>query len=276
MTGLYDWDRALDDGDLFFDWAELVSAHEEHELRLRVMRDAVLDPNGLRQPATAAQMQRVADRLGCMLMTPKVVDLVWAQAALRLDAVVSVKGRIVANCSVADYNTALEKVIAAAAKRASGYPDAGCVACVGKYWVVCNSLARTGLRYGQQTAANYGWFSSRAPRARKSVTGCGNVWQRIGTKHNDAHVDPSQVVRLLQRSATLVGPGGGECEVDLHEIAADPQLSHLINHDGVLHVLRQPSVPAPAEDPGGAVTLPETTVYGKPPKGEDDGSGKKT
>jgi hypothetical protein len=259
----FDWDAALDDGDCFFDWATLRSEYAGHELYMQVMRDAAIDSDGVRQPATAAQMQRVADRLGCMLLTPKLVDLVWRQAALRFDAVVNVKGKIVAECSVDTVHAALEETL-----RACGpYPEEGCVACVGKYWVVSNALARPKLRYGKQTACNYGWFSSRAPAKNHGVTG-GDVhpWQTLGTRHNDQHVDPSQVVRLVQRRAWLVQANGDQGDVDLHSIAADPALAPLINHDGVLKVLRQPSVPEeqPVTLDDGTVVLPEMVVKGKP------------
>jgi len=260
---LYDWDAALRNGDCFFHWASVVSEHAGHRLHLAVMADAVIDPDGVRQPATAAQMQRVADSLGCMLLTPLVIDLVWRQATLRFNPVINVKGRIVAECSVAKVHAAIEQKIA----DAGGYPDDGIVACVGKYWTVCNALARSGLAYGQKTAANYGWFDSDAPEGRRGVTG-GDIhpWQTLGTRHNDQHVDPSQVVRLMQRWAWLEKANGDKGDVDLHTVAADPDLAPLINHDGVLKVLRQPSVPEPAPTVAadGTVTLPEITIYGDP------------
>ena len=269
-TELYDWLAAVRSGDVSYEWAEVVSEHPDgkRRLRVRVMRDALKAADGVRWPATAAQMQRVADELVCMLPTPLVIDLVWRQAATRFNAVVNVDRRIVAECKVEDVHLAIEKRIEAAGGAV------GLVACVGKYWVLSNVLARDPreLAYGKHTAVNYGWFSTGAPKTRVGVTGRDvHPWQTLGSRHNDQHVDPSQVIRLMDRLAVLVD-AEGEHEVDLHAVASDPDLAPLINHDGVLKVLRQPSVPEPeatvAAD--GTIVMPTVTIHGSA-KGEYDG-----
>lgn len=254
---LFDWDSVSLD-DLEFCFVPVRSGEGAKTLKIQVTHDAIkIRDTGFRQPATAAQMQRLADRLDCMLLTPLVVDLVWRQAKVRFDAVVNVDGKIVAGLSVEDYNDAVDECVSD-----SGGPVLELTACVGKYWVVCNALARDpkALRYGKRTAANYGWFSSRAPRSRRGVTG-GDIhpWQTIGTAHNDEHVDPSQVVRLMHRKAELFEDGAVR-EVDLRDIAVDPVLVPLLNHDGILRVLRQPSVP----EPTGVIVMPEETIRAKP------------
>lgn len=226
---------------------------------MSVMADAVVDTDGVRQPATAAQMQRFADAIGCMLLTPLLADLVWRQAALRFDAVVSVGGRIVAQCEPAVVSAAIDQRIA----EAGGAPADGIVACVGKQWVVTNALDRRGLRYGRRTAANYGWFSSMTPAARCGVTGRDvHPWQTIGTRHNDEHVDPSQVVRLVDRTARLDHADGASYVVDLVALAQNPELVPLVNHDGPLRVTRQPSVEGPTE-PVGVIVLPGDRIVGR-------------
>ena len=212
---------------------------------------------------------RRSDALGYVFPTPKVIDLVWRQATTRFDAVVNIKGRIVANCSISLYN----KEVQYQAEKA-GLASEGPIACVGKYWVICNSLDRKGLKYGKKTAANYGWHSSRAPKTRPGVTGGDvRVWQTLGTSHNDLHVDPSQVVRLVDPLCFLTPRGGEQREVTFQQIAQDQDLHGLVNHDGPLRVLRQPSVPKvyAKVDDAGVVHMPETTIIGQVSNGEDNG-----
>lgn len=274
----FDWMGAVREGALDYQWVTIVSEIKGWRLELRVMRDAI-KVHGIRQPATARDMQQVADVLGLLLPTPKVLDLVWRQAGIRFDAIVNIKGRIVANCSINSYNEAVEEAI-----RGAEQAQDGPIACVGKYWVICNSLDRKGLKYGRETAANYGWHSSRAPSSRPGVTGGDvRVWQTIGTSHNYVHVDPSQVVRLVdpicrlsptalaRHDALFPFKKEGFTEVDFRRIAQDENLWGLVNHDGPLRVLRQPSVePSQATvDDDGVVHMPETTIIGQAPDGEE-------
>lgn len=276
---------AVRNGQAQFEWDEVVSEAGGNRLYVSVMRDAIRfdgvpamnwhrDPisgdgrtfDGVRIPATAAEMQEIADMLFCMLPTPRVLDLVWAQAKLRFDPVVNLgAGKIVATQNVHDVHEAVEQKIASA----GGYPEHGIVASVGKYWVVCNQLAHPG-KYGARTACNYGWHSSNGAYA--GVTPGIKVWQGEGTAHNDEHVDPSQVIRLMYRMARLVRADGTEDRMDLHDVAKDEVLSAALNHKAgsstVLQILRQPSVKEPeaVTEPGGSIVLPETVVYdGSPP-----------
>lgn len=278
------WDvvGAVREGRARFGWAEVLSVVGDEKLYISVTRDALRfdgvpamnwhrDPaanngdtfDGVRIPATAAEMQQIADILFCMLPTPKVLDLVWAQASLRFDPVVNLgPGKIVAVQKVDDVHQAVEKKIAGA----GGYPDRGAVASVGKYWVICNKLAAPG-KFGVNTACNYGWHSSNGVYG--AVTPGLRVWQGEGTRHNDLHVDPSQVIRLMYRMARLVRKDGSVEKVDLHDIASDPTLSAAINHDGILKVLRQPSIPEPRPtDQDGVLVMPETTIYPAVPPAE--------
>lgn len=290
-TRVWDVVSAVRNGQARFEWDEVVSEADGNRLYVSVMRDAIRFDgvpamnwhrdsvpgdgrtfDGVRVPATAAEMQEIADMLFCMLPTPRVLDLVWAQAKLRFDPVVNLgAGKIVATQNVNDVHEAVEKRIAAA----GGYPERGIVASVGKYWVVCNSLeapSPDSRPYGIRTACNYGWHSSSGAYA--GVTPGVKVWQGIGTRHNDEHVDPSQVIRLMYRMARLVRADGSEDRVDLHEVAKDNVLSAALNHKAggstVLKVLRQPSVKEPetVTEPDGSIVVPETVVYGGSPPSE--------
>lgn len=247
------------DGKGYFEWAEVLSEHAGHKLWISVSRDALkfdgIPPctwrrvaraplageqatyDGVRLPMSANEMQQVCDLLSCMMPTPKILDLIWQQADMRFDPVINVNGRIVAESDIHLVHNAIEKKIASAPGDSSGLIDN-----VGKYWVLSNRLQQT-PQYGVRTACNYGWHSSNG--ASSAVTPKLHVWQAEGTRHDDRHADPSQVWRGVYRLARHIDPHGNVALVDLHTIAKSPELAPLINHNGVLRVLRQPSVPEP-------------------------------
>jgi hypothetical protein len=117
----------------------------------------------------------------------------------------------------------------------------GLIASVGKYWVLTNSLLNG--KFGVAQACNYGWNSNSAPY--QAVTPGLRVWQTTGSRHNNKHIDPSQVVRLMHREAWLTRPGEDAELVDLRQVLIDPVLAPLISHEGPLRILRQPGVPDP-------------------------------
>lgn len=193
--------------------------------------------NGLRPPATPNELQEIADLLNCMLLTPKVLDLMWDEAGktgVRFDSITQVGGKIVAECDIHNVHEALEAAIARA-----GGDNGGIIMSLGKYWVICNRLL-TG-KFGKRQAINYSWYSKSAPAHRKSVTGNARVWQQEGGAHPDDHIDPSQLVLLMHRWAVLLRNGTAE-EVDLYELAQDPLLCDFISHEGPLKIVRMPNV----------------------------------
>ncbi len=286
------WDvvSAVNNGGAKFEWEEVVSNIGDSKLYIGTTRDAlrfnsvpamtwhrhIIDGdsrtfNGVRVPATAREMQEIADNLLCMLPTPYILDLMWEQASLKFDPVINLgHGKIVATQNINDVHVAIEKKI----EKSGGYPKRGIIASVGKYWCVCNELlAKTPdtRKYGIKTACNYGWHSSTG-RYNGVVPGI-RLWQGIGTRHNDEHVDPSQVIRLVYRIARLVHPDGKQEKVDLHDIAKSKVLSKGINHgtkSHILNVLRQPSVRKKQWfiNSGNVAVMPELTIYGNTPPAE--------
>lgn len=218
--------------------------------------------DGLRPPATPNELQEIADLINCMLVTPKVLDLMWDESGktgVRFDSIVNSgppRYTIVADMNVHDVHLMLEKAIEEA-----GGDNGGIIMSLGKYWVLCNALLtgmysrmKVGDVYVNRQAINYSWYSSGAPR--RSVTGNAKVWQSLGGAHPDNHIDPSQLVLLMYRWAALIRDGSVE-EVDLYELAKDPKLCHLISHEGPLKITRMPNVPPPAE--------PSVSQYAAPP-----------
>lgn len=250
--------RAIRDGRARVEWAPLTSEYKGHKLQLSVFRDA-LKVDGIRQPATAKHLQEVADLLYCSLLTPKLLDLIWIEAGktgVQFNCVVNHNKVIVADLTPEIVSPLVDAEIA---KKGD---NGGLIASVGKYWVLSNGLRSTRLTYGVKNACNYGWYSSLAGSI--GVTPGLKVWQTQGFRHNDEHVDPSQVIKLVHRRVFLTRAGTTTpVEMDLHDIFRDKELAPLVNHDGPLLYLRQASVPEPQPTMvNGVWTMPEIVVVG--------------
>lgn len=277
---------AIRAGKIHVSWAPLVSEHNGHKLQLSVFRDAMkfdgvpamawtrkpvpeTHPDhgktydGVRLPVTAIEMQQVADLLFCMLLTPKVVDLIWLEAGkagnVRFDSVVNVSGKIVAESDIHKVHEAIEAALAKAGGDTGGMVDS-----VGKYWVVCNAMLAGKFTASNTQAVNYGW-PTKGTGNGPGVTGKVNMWQRIGTAHNNLHYDPSQTIRLMYRTALLQRAGTTDwVEIDLYDLAKDAELAPLISHEGVMKIVRQQGVPEPEpiREADGSITLPEIIILG--------------
>jgi len=281
--------QLVKDGKGQFDWTEVISEHNGHKLYLSVLRDAmkfddipamtwdykptyvykdgkrVEDDrmfNGVRLPATAHELQEIADLIGGMLLTPKVIDLIWLTAKIKFDSVVNIKGNIVAISNIHDVHEAVEAALA----KAGGDDGMSLISCVGKYWCLIQQLASKGVLHGDETCCNYGWCAKKA--SGPGLTPGVQCWQRPGFAHNKQHWDPSQTIRLMYRRALLVRADGTEEDVDLHDIAVDPELCGLLTHDAKpLTYLRQKGVEVVEPLPqNGVITLPEVVIRGRAPK----------
>ncbi len=272
------------DGSGYFEWDEVLSTYGDLKLAINVFRDAMKfdgQPamtwdrkpiagdtrifDGVRLPATAGELQQIADLLGCMLMTPKVIDMLWLQAGLKFDSIVNVKGEIVATSNIHDVHEAIEAKIASL----GGDQGLGIVDSVGKYWCLINELLNHADVSGGDCCCNYGWPAKVA--SGPGITPGTQVWQRPGFAHNIFHFDPSQTIRLMHPMAILVHPDETEEVVDLRVIASDPALAPLITHQGTLTYLRQTGVeqldPLPEASLPPAIaeaTEPEEPVEGDP------------
>lgn len=272
-------------GQARYGWSYVQSEYKGHRLSIAVLSDAMMFDHvpscdwsrkvmssddffhGVRLPAMPKELQQIADLLCGMLMTPRVIDLIWLQAEIKFDAIVN-NGKsppafkIVADMDVcSSHPDSLHQRIAAAVKAAGGPRDGALVSCVGKYWCLVNELNQGGLLYGDQTACNYGWCSSQA--SRFGFTPGVKLWQRPGFKHNINQIDPSQTIRVMFRDGLLLRAGSSEEEpIDLRKVAVDPELCGLLTHDArPLSYLRQKSSGEPLK-PLGTLVLPPVTIEG--------------
>lgn len=250
--------KLVEEGNCRFEYSTVTSKKDGYELDIQVFRDAMKfdgvpsmnyrrNPisstpirDGVRLPATAYELQEIADMLNCMLLTPKVIDMIWLQAELKFDCVVNINGQIVATSNIEWVHDKIEEKIA----ELGGDDGTKLVSCVGKFWCLMNKLAHSGMLHGAWTCCNYGWCAKSA--SGPGITPGVQCWQRPGFRHGGNHLDPSQTIRLMHRIATLHKPDGTSIKVDLHDIATHPKLSYLLHHEGPLKYLRQKG-PEPRE-----------------------------
>jgi hypothetical protein len=211
-------------------WASVTSSIPGHTATFLVFADA-LKIDGVRINVSAVLQQQIADALGCLLLTPKLADLLYAQRAVTLTP----KPMPIASTSAAMISES-QKIDAALL--AAGVVESGkIVQTTGKHWVIDN--ATLGGK-----ACNYGWhLPAGTPSPWQgvpvypSVTSNSMVIQQPGTAHNPQHIDYSQTCTLVNRWCMVDGQ-----KRDLADVLIDPVLSALASHDGPLstNALRQP------------------------------------
>ncbi|WP_406693872.1 hypothetical protein V5E97_22815 [Singulisphaera sp. Ch08] len=187
-------------------------------------------------PMTPFTAQKIADRLGCLLPTPKMVDDIYAAAAIKLNpspipptsAMTTVPVFLRHNETVRDQRKgkALGTLVAGHKKDV----------------VIANRVfAMPG------NVAIYGWH--------KEV---GSPIQPLYTGHIASWVDYSHGIRLVSRRMTLNGDSA-----DVGEVLADPSLASLLSHDGVMSRSRYELTEFPAEP--GAKPRSRPTSFGSAP-----------
>lgn len=239
-------------------WCPIELSDETNVLEVWVSCDA-LRIDGVRVNVDAKTQQRIADEIGGLLLTPKLVDEIyrktsganrsmrprtqpWGPGMSSTDTMVKHSGDVDAEVSRTG---------------ASSPPP---LAVVGKDWVLTGELFTEKARK-RNAAANYGWLATAADlktimgkdyRPETSVTGLPLI-QSVGTTHPTSHTDYSQIGRFARRGARLNGEN-----VDLGDIYTG-KLAELVTVDGPLAARAEQPVTSLVshEGPLPAARLPE-------------------
>ncbi len=205
-------------------WLPVTSTIPGHTAVFQVCDDAMRvvleDGSRFRFSVTANMTQKCADLVGGSMMTSKIMDLSYQQAALAVDCCILPAGPLM---STIDYSKRWNAKVEAKRNGETGlFRDAG------KAWILDNRLA---ISAG---AINYGFYAHDAPyfNARHM-----QMYQTEGTKHNSGHVDYSQSLYLMEAICKVDGQ-----DMMVTDIMKDKELSKLINYDGILNYTRQPGV----------------------------------
>jgi len=246
-----------------------------HEVGFVVADDyfAIGEPDDyVRVPMNPLTAQRIADRLGFMLPTARMVDLTWRGAPIKVEPhpmqqelgpkgiptgnIILPGGQKVGQPSTAGF--AAHSAIVDAQFAPLGV---GLRAGHKKDVVLTNRLQGSATVTevsgpahsvdASNQVAIYGWHRIKpAGDCSKfpTIPGLCPI-QGLSIVHNNCYADYSHGIRMVSPLATLDGQS-----VNLVDILTNPELAPILSHEGVLKVLRQPHVPPPSG--GGESFLP--------------------
>lgn len=196
-------------------WVPVTTSAKGHEGSFYVTADA-LKVEGVRVNVDALTAQLLASRLGASLNTSRTSDLAWEQAAVRLRPEI-----LGASIDMASTKRMVQHSSQVDAKLAG---QTGLVRTVGKDWIIAKAISANPATQ----AVNYGWHDPRAPYLSPSGL---HMWQTIGTRHNTAHVDYSQILTLVRGDMLVDGVSR-----DLEDVLRDSELAALVSDEGPLRV----------------------------------------
>jgi hypothetical protein len=211
-------------------WSPVRSQARGHTAIFQVLTDGI-KIGGVRMSGTAAFQQTIADKLGALLQTPRMSDLVWQQAQARIQPQTMAPSSTTA--ALVQQSALIDRAIARL-----GPGHEGLVSPTGKPWVISNKMTK-------DHATLYGWQLSApipdVPSYRSSVTPGILVVQPLSNAHAPNYEDYSSLVNLMHRVCVVDGK-----PADTAATLADPELAWLVSHDG----------PCPARQPGVPVSPP--------------------
>lgn len=216
-------------------WSRVVSEIPGHRAVFAVSADA-LRIEGIRFTVDAITNQKIADTLGCLLMTPKISDLAWLQRKTTLRPIIL--SQTAADVQIMGMTRQMVKhsnMISSAAAIA-GWDGSGALRDLGKFWCISNIIsANKALNYGGYFTGSLDGRQWEACSLGRQT--CSMIQGPLSLAHDPRHLDYSQVCALVSR----------QCEVDgqprdLADILRDPVLAPLASHEGPLRILRQPGV----------------------------------
>lgn len=226
--------QAVVDGRMTPSWAVITSNHKDWKAEFRVFSDALM-LEGVRVNVSAETEQKIADFYGCLLLTPKLADLMWEQATVRIPP--RPRSITASTKAMVEHSFDIDKLL-------QGKPTDGLIQTVGKHWVIDEVLASKPHR-----AVNYGWHFEGSSYQGISGEVCASLMkdpktkqycrliQGRGTAHDMRHADYSQICQLVARQCTVNGQ-----EWDLEELLRDAEMAPLASHQGKMTVTRQPGV----------------------------------
>lgn len=247
----------VSEGRASWQWSTFTHSDKGRTVTLQALTDCV-QLEGCRVDLSATGLQRAADWIGGLLLTPQIADLVYAAAPLKVRPYTRT-----ITASTAAMRAHSAQIDAALGSTLGTALTADC----GKDWVLVNALvnrpAGAELPAGV-VAANYGWHCP--PDQIEMVNGRA-VWrgvkldptaspfastrwliQSVGTRHARSHVDYSQTARIVSIDSAI-----DDASRDLRSVLQDSALAYLVSHEGPLATLRQPGVPP---TPGAVVSEP--------------------
>ncbi len=216
--------KAVEDKLIKFNWIPITSEIPGHKAIFYVTEDAgyfeLENDYRYRPQVTATMTQQCADILGASMVTAKIMDLSYKQAAIVEDATILPAGPQMSSSTYSKkYNDLVEK------KRAG---RSGLFRDCGKSWLLSNRLPTSA------GAVNYGFYYKKAPYVNSQGA---KLYQPESGVHDASHQDYSQVLFLMDSTCIV-----DDVTHKVSDIMQDKELCQLINYDGILKYTRQPHV----------------------------------
>jgi hypothetical protein len=209
------------------DWFMLDKTSKDG-IRLRLPITNAVKVDGVRINLRYDIAQRLADRMGVLLPTPKVADMVQAQATCRL----SPQGltQQMQNHVIAGTNTGVTAMV-----EHSALVDKALQGCKGLTnnegkWFVLSKLFWTAA--GQIKSGIYGWWRDN-----------GQIIQSNILAHELPFSDYSQVIRFMGPTVVVTLPGEVSFDMPTSEMLTSDKFASLISYEGALPGSRHPNVP---------------------------------
>lgn len=210
------------------EWLPIRTSNGKHDATFYVCGDAI-KVEGVRVNVSADMQQQIADMLDCMLLTPKLADLMFDQADVKLEPL----PRQITSSTQAmiEQSEKIDNLLKG--KDAKGK----IIATVGKHWCIGNKLKNS------SKAMNYGWHFKSKTGSFKGIKGyaCDSkisevyVIQPSVLAHDKNHTDYSQICVLVKQDCLV------DCKkMNLKDVLSDPEFADLASHEGVVSILRQP------------------------------------
>lgn len=229
--------QAVKDGKAQVNWVPLVSEIPGYNAIFYVTSDALKIDN-VRINVSAYLQQQIADLLGASLLTPKLSDLRFVQAKIRLEP----KPRPITSSTEAmiDQSAKLDKLLTN-----PGYSSDknAIVATVGKDWVITEELIIAPKNHG----INYGWHFAGSIKfqgtqgypcdslEKDPISGMIiHTIQPSAGSHDFSHVDYSQNCVLVKQFCLI-----NNQEMKLSDLLQNKDLAPLASHTGKMSIVRQ-------------------------------------
>lgn len=255
-------------GNYVLNWVPLTVERNGLKATFFVSGDALrlgTPEDSFRVATKAKTEQQIADELNAVMPTPLLSDEIYRQAHIKLIPKPQGTSKMGSMTQMIKHHNAVEKQLTAVLPKLGFDPSDALIAPVGKDWVNSRRLLGNPTVNGAPAAINYGWQRTDLPPVPKigpfpAATGYPPlvVHQSPGMAHDFNHQDYSQVVRLVSRLVKVCTPTGvsglgasapGDCIegesctlpdgnpgkvtcMDIYNVATDPVLNVLVNHDG--------------------------------------------
>lgn len=232
-------------------WEQISIETNGHSAIFFVLADALMI-DGVRINVSADLQQKIADVLGCLLLTPQLADLIWASRSWTVPpfTIPPVNGGIpMDTATMISQSRKIDDAL-----DAQGYDGTGIVQTTGKHWILGAPNASKARNYGWHFQGSSSGYAAATPYAGQGA----RVWQQPGTMHNAQHVDYSQVCVLVARNCTV----DGHADFDLGDVLQSDELWPLASYEGPVNP-RQPGV--------GEEEFAGSTVLPLPPHGSGGG-----